>query len=387
MLNYEFPPIGGGTGVACQHLLRELARDPDVSVDLVTSGVGASRVTESLGSRITLHRLPVAKRDRQYWRSAEIARWTLRAIVFARRLARTQRYDLCHAWGGWPSGIPAFLLRRRLPYVVALRGSDVPGYNQRLALLDAVLLRHVSRRIWKAGRAVVSVSDALCDLARTTAPELARDVIPNGVDAERFCSGDGRDPRTVLFVGRLVERKGIEDLVCAFSDVVRTHASARLVIVGEGPERPHLEKLAGRGAAAKRIRFLGRVDHAKLPEIYRSAGIFVLPSRREGMPNVLLEAMASGLPVVCTTAAAAGLIRDNGIVVDPHRPAAIREALERYLADPALQVRHGARSRAIALGMSWSSVATWYREVYERVTRKSRAPRERRDAPPELPGS
>jgi glycosyltransferase involved in cell wall biosynthesis len=365
MLNYEYPPIGGGTGVACEQLLGELAKDPDLAIDLVTSGLGASLETEQAGPDVTIHRLPVGKRDQQFWRPGEIARWTARALAHSRRLVRERSYDLCHAWAGWPSGVPAWVLRRRLPYLVALRGSDVPGYSRRLALLDFAILRRVSREIWNSARLVVAVSEPLRVLALQTRPGLRIDVIPNGVDLERFAPGPERDPFEVLFVGRLIERKGAEDLVRAFGDVAAAQPRARLVIAGSGPERRSLERLAAASAGADRIRFLGQVDRATLPEVYRGAGVFVIPSRTEGMPNVMLEAMASGLPIVCTPAAAAGVIDGNGLLVEPGRPEAIRAALERYLGDAALRTAHARKSRELAESMSWSSVATWYREVYE----------------------
>lgn len=367
MLNYEYPPIGGGTGVACEQLLGELANHTDLAIDLVTSGLGESVETEKAGPEVTIHRLPVGKRDQQFWRPGEIARWTGRALGYSRRLAKERGYDLCHAWAGWPSGIPAWALRGRLPYLVALRGSDVPGYSRRLALLDFALLRHVSRRVWNSARVVVAVSEPLRDLALQTRPGLTIDVIPNGVDPERFSPSPESDPFEVLFVGRLIERKGVDDLVRAFGDVAAAHPRARLVIAGSGPEGDSLEALAGASPGGDRIRFLGRVDRAVLPDIYRKAGVFVIPSRTEGMPNVMLEAMASGLPIVCTPAAASGVIDGNGLFVEPGRPDTISAALEQYFADPLLRATHARKSRNLAEAMSWSSVATWYREVYERL--------------------
>jgi len=367
MLNYEYPPIGGGTGVACEQLLGELANHSDLAIDLVTSGLGQSVETEKAGPEVTIHRLPVGKRDQQFWRSGEIARWTVRALGYSRRLVKERSYDLCHAWAGWPSGIPAWALRRRMPYLVALRGSDVPGYNRRLALLDFALLRHVSRRIWNSARLVVAVSEPLRDLALQTRPGLPIDVIPNGVDLAHFAPGPETDPFNVLFVGRLIERKGVDDLLRAFGVVARAHPRARLVIAGSGPDRKSLERLAGASVGADRIRFLGRVDREALPDLYRSAGVFVIPSRTEGMPNVMLEAMASGLPIVCTRAAAAGVIDGNGLFVKSRRPETISAALERYFSDPVLRVTHARKSRDLAESMSWNSVAIWYREVYEQL--------------------
>jgi glycosyltransferase involved in cell wall biosynthesis len=212
---------------------------------------------------------------------------------------------------------------------------------------------------------VVAVSEPLRELALQTRPDLSIDVIPNGVDLKRFAPSPERDPFSVLFVGRLIERKGAEDLVRAFGEIAAAHPAARLVIAGSGPERRALEELAGASVGADRIRFIGQVDREVLPDVYREAGVFVIPSSTEGMPNVMLEAMASGLPIVCTQAAAAGVIDGNGVLVEPGRPESIRVALERYFTDPGLSEVHARKSRELAESMSWSSVASWYREVYE----------------------
>lgn len=93
MVNYEFPPIGGGTGVACSQLLAEFANRPGIVIDLVTSGTIPQPTVERLASNIEIHRLPVAKRDLFYWRAGELFQWTRRAISHARMLSRQRQYD------------------------------------------------------------------------------------------------------------------------------------------------------------------------------------------------------------------------------------------------------------------------------------------------------
>ena len=134
MINYEFPPFDGGTGRACARLLDAFATHADISIDLVTSGPQPEIRSHRLGERIVVHRLPIPKRDLHYWRAGELARWTLRARRHARGLVSVRGYDVCHCWAGWPSGVVGYGLRARIPYIVSLRGSDVPGYNPRLRL-------------------------------------------------------------------------------------------------------------------------------------------------------------------------------------------------------------------------------------------------------------
>ena len=181
--------------------------------------------------------------DLQYWRVGEILAWMHQALPYTARLARRGRYDCCHSWAGWPSGIVGH--RLRLPHIVALRGSDVPGYNERLRQLDPLLMTFIARRIWRGAGRVVAVSRGLRELALRSRPGTEIDVIPNGVDVEHFGPGPVGDPKRVLFVGRLIERKGVGYLIQAFREVRAAVPDAQLHIVGEGPERACLEARAG----------------------------------------------------------------------------------------------------------------------------------------------
>jgi len=363
MVNYEFPPLGGGTGVACSQLLAELAGRRDIHVDLLTSGLGSLLERRQLAPNIKLHHIPVAKRDLHYWRASELVVWTVRALSYARSLSRAQRFDLCHCWAGWPSGIIGHRLRRHLPYVVSLRGSDVPGYNSRLRLLDPLLMRHLCRRVWGESARVVAVSRTLRSLALESQPEAVIDVIPNGVDVRRFTPGPD-DAAGVLFVGRLIERKGVDLLIEAFARLAAEFPWLTLTIVGDGPERPRLEAMARERGLGTQVRFRGHLDRDELPEVYREASILVLPALSEAMPNVVLEGMASGLAIITTRTGAGELLRGNGQTVERAEPEALREALLGYLRDPEALLGHRHASRRIAEGMSWAAVADFFVTIY-----------------------
>jgi glycosyltransferase involved in cell wall biosynthesis len=370
MLNYEFPPLGGGTGMACRQLLQAFGRNPEVEVDLVTSGLGSVAVEERLAPNVRAYRLPVGKRDLQFWRAAELARWSLTAGRHARSLARGEPFDLCHCWAGWPSGVLGYRLRRHQPYIVALRGSDVPGYSRRLAALDPLIFRTVSRRVWSQAAAVVAVSDGLRTLALRTSPDLDVQIIPNAADTRLFSPAPAPDCFTVLFVGRLVPRKRATDALEGFRRLLAEIPSARLVIVGDGPDAAPLRARSESEGLGRSVVFRGNVAHEDLPNVYRDASVCLVPSEREGMPNVLLEAMASGLPVV-TTLAESTLVRGNGVVVPLGDTEAIGGALLAYARDPVLREAHGRRSRQIAEATSWDSVAGWYLELYRATARRT----------------
>lgn len=363
MVNYEFPPFGGGTGLACRHLLDELARRGGVAVDLVTSGPVRRVERERLRGDIVVHRLPTPKRDIHYWRAPELAIWTARALGYARTLVRTRQYTFCHCWAGWPSGIVGHLLPGPLPYIVALRGSDVPGYNTRLRLLDPLVMRTVCRRVWRHAARIVAVSRDLRALAHVTQPDACIDVIPNGVDTRAFTPArPGQDG--LLFVGRLIRRKGVDILIEAVRLLAAEHPGLTLTVAGDGPERARLEGMVRDYGLQEQVRFPGFLDRASLADTYRRAGVFVLPALSDAMPNVVLEAMAAGLAIITTRTGAQELLNDNGQIVERADPEALRASIARYLRDRDLLVRHQRNSRRLAETMSWAAVAEYYATLY-----------------------
>ena len=369
MLNYEFPPLGGGSANATYYLLKEFSKDPSLRVDLVTSGSGPKLEVERFSEGITFFKLPVGKREPHFWTMSEIARWTWRALRFSRNLTRERDYDLCHCWSGWPSGIIGLLLRKRIPYIVGLRGSDVPGYNLRLRVLDRIAFRYISPFVWNRARGVTAVSDHLRELAEKTSKRCPIQVIYNGVDAKHFQPGTPPARFTVLYVGRLIERKGLIYLLRAFRSLSEELPDCRLLIAGEGPDRQGLMEFCLRERIESRVSSLGVLDHDELRAVYQRVSVFVMPALEEAMPNAMLEAMASGLPLISSNTGARELLDGNGIVVETGNAAQLKEALSRYATDPFLRKRHGERSRILAETMAWSGVALAYRDLYEQIVR------------------
>jgi glycosyltransferase involved in cell wall biosynthesis len=176
-------------------------------------------------------------------------------------------------------------------------------------------------------------------------------VVNLGVDLEKFSpprvqAPDTRERLRVLCLGRLVERKGQAFLIAALERPGTT--SLELTLAGDGPERRHLEALAERLQPDQRVTFTGVVGQDEALELYRDADLFCLPSLSEGMPAVLIEAMACGLPVVTTRIdAIPELVSDgaNGLLVEPGNADALAAALTRLAGDPGLRARLGAAAR------------------------------------------
>ncbi|AFG36148.1 glycosyltransferase family 4 protein [Spirochaeta africana] len=361
ILNYEYPPLGGGAANATFNLVRELSGRSDLQVTVVTSAVGAARV-EQPADNVTLHFLDIGKTaDSLHYQSfRDLIVYAWRAWRAVRRLQKQQRFDVVHAFFGIPCGFVARFLG--VPYIVSLRGSDVPGYSPRMQRLERLGLRRLSRWVWRGAAAVTVNSAGLGELAaQTLAAEYP--VIPNGVDTDLFApaAASARRPPAaapeaglrLVSTGRLIPRKGYHLLIPA----LRPQDS--LVLIGDGPERAALQQLA----AGKQVRFLGEQPREVIARELQQADAFVLPSANEGMSNSLLEAMAAGLPVVVTDVGGSReLVDGNGVVLPERSIQALQTALQQ-LSDMDLAAM-GCRSREIALQFSWAAMAGSYIELY-----------------------
>lgn len=204
--------------------------------------------------------------------------------------------------------------------------------------------------------------------------------ISNGVDINLFCPkeehGDRNDlPLTLLHVGRLSYEKRIDVVIRAFARLSTSHPQARLVIVGEGPEKSRLHSLVDVLGISKLVDFEGFVPHDQLPSFYTGANIFVTASTIETQGLVVLEAMACGLPVVSVNAMALpDLVRHevNGYLVPPDNEAAFAEAVDHLLREPDLRQSMGQISRDLAISHSLDEIASKYECIYLRIRRQTR---------------
>ena len=367
--NYEFPPLGGGGANANFYLFKELAKVPSLKIDCVTSAWGAEDQVYAFSENITLHRLAVGKKALHYWTQREVLSYLRRAHNKAAELMQASRYDGSHAFFGFPSGMLGWLRRSQLPYIVSLRGSDVPGFNPRFSL-QYLALKPLFRQIWRKASFVVANSVGLRALAHAFEPSTTIEVIPNGIDTFEFypSTPNERDQGHILCVSRLVARKGVQHLLEAMPQLLRRLPVARLTLVGEGDLAPELQKRSKELGLTDRIRFCGYVPHEELPALYRKAQLLVQPSYYEGMSNAVLEGMACGLPIVATgQGGREELFRGNALTVPYQDIDALAEALATLLQDPVKMEQMGHRSQQIASELSWSAVAAAYVNLYRRM--------------------
>ena len=290
------------------------------------------------------------------------------------RLQRREQYDIVHVH--WPLphalfGWVARAARRRTRIIMQFYSIELRWVNRRIAVLRGFL----RRAIRTADRVVAISTSTAREVTALAGADIPVEVIPYAVEMPEHKATNSGDA-TILYVGRLVERKGVAYLIDAAASLPR----AKVVIIGDGPDRPALEARAAERQVTDRVEFRGWVTPEELDRAYSSATAFALPAvvdkrgDTEGLGMVLLEAMSYHVPVVTTALGGITDIVENektGLIVPPNDADALAAALRRLIDDRAFTARLGeAGEQLIADRFSWPHIIDQFATIYEslRVT-------------------
>jgi phosphatidylinositol alpha-1,6-mannosyltransferase len=377
----SFLPVLGGAEIGAFELARRLtARGHAVTV--ATPRLDPAWPGHEAMDGVDVHRYPVPSLGGRQ-RTASIAAGSLGQLG---RLWRRLRPDVINQHYLLPTGIAGqFWARRlRIPTVTTLIGMDVWDPHYRPSPPWRALMRRAMRRT----QAVTCISSFVRDVVQREyppAPGVSCRVVPYGVDVKAFHPGvetesarrhHGIEPgdRLVLTVQRLYPRKGVATFLEAAALVAREVPNARFLVVGDGPERPELERRAAALGVAPRVVFAGAVANASLPALYAAADVFAFHTLHEGLGIVLLEALAAGCAVVTTAAGGTlDIVRpgQTGLLVDPGDAPAFARAVVRVLQDSTLAGELRARARRAAeTEFDWDAVAGRYLDVFEAARRR-----------------
>ena len=289
-------------------------------------------------------------------------------------------FDLIHAQYGYPNGLAALEAGRRLglPTVVSIQGGDghwVGGCcSTHLSAMRAVVL-HADAVLIGSDSFAAEVVDNLA------VPRGLFTVVPGGTDTARFAPpddfrvGELSGPPRLLFHGRVDYRKGLGELLDAFAALTAGGRDLRLVVSGIGPDVGRARDRAAELGIGGRVEFTGYSCYDDAPAAYRRGDVFVSPTYSEGFSNTILEAMASGLPIVSTRAV--GVVdclaheRDS-LLVEPRDAAGLAGAIGRLLDDGPLRRRLARRALADVRRLySWAAVGRQIVDVYARVATRT----------------
>ncbi len=301
----------------------------------------------------------------------------LRRLIFNMKipwLLQKDKYDLVIGFD-----IDGFLVSRwsarKIPYLVSVKGVLAEEARQERGTVRFMLwsLSRLERRNTRKAQGVLTTSaycrNAIGQLYGVAGEQIR--IVPEGIDLARWqriaattpYSGDGA---TILCVARQYPRKHIGDLLHAVVLVRKVVPQVRAIIVGDGPEHPALQRMITVLGLEQHVRLLGSVpDDDEVARIYRQADIFCLPSVQEGFGIAFLEAMASGLPIVATSATAIPEVVPNGqagLLVPPGDQAALAQALIELLQNTQRRKELGDFGRSYVERFDWQQVAKLFLE-------------------------
>ncbi|MFP4663732.1 MAG: glycosyltransferase family 4 protein [Bacteroidales bacterium] len=338
MLNYEFPPIGGGAGEISRQIAQGLSGYGH-EVHVLTSGMGDEPLS-SVENDVQITRLRSKRKHIYQSNPREMLSWMRMAKVFLRKYLQNNPYDLCFAHFALPGGDVAYSMKQEfdLPYVVMSHGHDIPWFFPKQMFLYHAL---TYQWIWKIvinSRGLFVQSDAMEINARNflgRKHEALIHQIPNGWDAEFFYPGKKKRDGIfrLVFPGRLVKQKDPFTLLKGVLHSNKDIPELQVQVLGDGPLRKKMESYVQNHGLADTVLFEGWVSKERMREAYQQADLVVLPSLNEGMSMATLEAMACGAYLLVTNVSRnADLIEEgvNGELIAPSDPVELARAVLTY---------------------------------------------------------
>ena len=318
VLNYEYPPRGGGAASVCRNLTEEMAKTGQ-RVTVVTMGFRGLPGYEKTGGGVEIYRL-ACMRKRQFasmpW---EQYAYILRSKRFLREHLKRNAYDVCHTHFVIPTGPVAFWAKKQfcLPYLITAHGSDVEDYNRKCWIRAAhVVLRPFWRKIVREAHAAAAPSRYLLHLMERRVRDARLVLVPNGLELEKFSADPERKTDRILLMGRMQASKNIQTVLTAISMIPEeTWGDWHADLLGDGPYRQELERLTKELGIADRVSFHGWIGNETREhmEYMGRAAIYISASLFENCPMSVLEAIASGCsPLLSDIEGHRQLLEGNG---------------------------------------------------------------------------
>ncbi|MFO7965717.1 MAG: glycosyltransferase [Desulfobacterales bacterium] len=383
------------SGIFVYNLAKWLAKK-GLALNVIAPHDNGSRFKETLDG-ITIHRFPyffpfqlqklsyrsgIMKNIRQQPATASlIPVFLLSETLCTLFIAKRIRPDILHAHWTIPQGISGVICKKllKIPLVTTVHGSDIFSFSRsKLNSLNTWILKHST---------ACTVNSSATAAAVHKMAGIDPTIIPMGVDTDFFRPKkkkktekelNGRWERTILFVGRLIDWKGVDNLVRAMPLVLAKFPASRLIVVGEGLERQRLENLSRELGVAGSIDFTGGLSQNEIVDYYRMADVFVLPSiinekgETEGLGVVLLEALACGVPVVGTKVG--GIVdiiahEKTGLLVPQKSPEKLAGSIVRLFEEDALRQATAKNGREfIEARFSWNVISDAFIKTYNSIS-------------------
>ncbi|MFM2424153.1 MAG: hypothetical protein RLZZ70_544, partial [Candidatus Parcubacteria bacterium] len=340
VLNYEWPPLGGGASPVSYELAKRLSETGEYDIDVVTMRYKRLPKFEEINANLRVHRVWSLRSKKEICHPWEQLTYLVTGYFKCRQLIKKQPFDINHTHFIIPTGVLSLVLKKQfgLPYVITSHGSDVPGFNgdrfQTLHKFTGPVLRAVTHNAKK----IISPSNYLKKLIieRIEGNLVEKTVvIPNGIDIAKFTPQT--KTKTIFSSGRLLRRKGFQYLIEAVSN---EDIGYEVHIAGDGPMRAELEEMARKSKT--KVVLHGWIDNTgkQYKDLLEQASIYVLASEKENASIALLEAMSAGCAVITTNISGCPeTVGAQGILVGVKSGSEIYEAIKVLSIDQNLLVK------------------------------------------------
>lgn len=341
LLNYEYPPLGGGAGVCSKYHAEGLA-DLGYEVTVITAWYKGHPEIEEI-SNLKIIRLKSKRKFIHKSDPVEMLSWVIKTRDYFLRNLSKEKFDVCLANFAIPGAMAADYIRRKfdIPYIIISHGQDVPWFFPRqLLLYHSVLyfkLRKLFRNSVKNMLLTQSMKNSVDKLVHKSQSS-KNIIIPNGCNIDFFkpdITQKSKDFK-IIFIGRLRQQKDPITFLKAVKILADRNLSFSAGIIGDGPMRKSIEKYIHKNKLEKFIKITGWIDKGKMLEQYQSSSLLVSTSLDEGMSIALLEALSSGLYVIATPASGnREMISEkiNGEIVDFKDFSKIADRIEGFYND------------------------------------------------------
>ncbi|HWM28572.1 MAG TPA: glycosyltransferase family 4 protein [Woeseiaceae bacterium] len=380
MVNYEYPPLGGGGGIAMMEVAEELARRHSVHV-LTSGAAGLDAVSKHPSLDLTIHRAAIAgRKDRATASFLSMLAFLPSGIRTGNKLLKSAQFDLINTWFAIPSGVTGGWIAKKsgVPHVLTVIGGDIydpsKWYSPHRFPISGRAVQ------WAVDRAdtYVAISTDIADRSRKHFRFDGNiEVIPLGIRRPEFAPATrqelGMDPgrKYIVSVGRLVRRKDYPTLIRALKAL--GNSDTDLVMLGDGPEQANLKALTHELGIADRVHFRGFVSNELKYQVLSMSDIFVLASLHEGFGVVYLEAMFCGLPIIAANQGGQVDILKRNVTGDLINIGSVEEmtaAIRRLLDESDLRRRIGSDNRARAEQYTIAQVTARYENVFNKLVAK-----------------
>lgn len=334
MLNYEYPPIGGGGGVISKHIAEGLA-ELGHEIHVLTSKFQDTPEVSQPIQNLKIIRLKVKRKTDFKSNPIEMLDWVLKTKKYCDTYVKYQNFDLCFTNFVLPGGEVALYLKQKfnLKFVVISHGHDIPWVHAKrlwpLYLMGYQKIKKVLNQAEKVFLQTPMMFENLKSFHAKAAQKVA--IVPNGFSSEVLTKKEKKEQFKVIFVGRIVKQKDPATLIKGFSNFLDNGGEGILKIFGDGPIRKHLQKALEAVGLQNKILLMGKTSQNEVLEELASSSVYVSISLNEGMSIAMLEAAATGLPIISTPVSGTSLIlnQENSFLIDFKNADELSSALQK----------------------------------------------------------